>query len=405
LSYIIYNDFLRYIQETQLNQIISSNNSYLLLAENAAQEDFKEYLSQRYDLTQEFTDTMQYDPTAAYNAGDRVYLNAPAYDQTKTYALGVLTLSNGAVYACSVAITAPESFTPAHWTLLGNQYDMFYAITPYPVFNISKGWYNLGDIVFWKNHTYTALQKTVCLSHQQKIQYYRTGNVPYPNVFPDDPTNGPLWWKDNGAYVVPAGNLLTQNPATYIQITQQRNDIFLVGGNQLPVNGTVYNDTSLAGWTISIERRGFGTMQPGVDYNLILNSNNQTIGWQLIKPGDKFGNGEIFIEHFEPIISTQAPLNPFANLTSEQIITTYFIAGDNRNQKVLQHFISLSVYYLYYRLAPKTIPDTRVKAQKEAMVWLTLAMEGKIVPDLVSIQPPQGMRIRWGSNEKLINSY
>lgn len=311
----------------------------------------------------------------------------------------------GQVYACSTAINAPEVFTPVHWTLLGNQYDIFYALFPFPRFDISKGWYNIGEQVWWKNHTYTAIQKSLLLSHAEKIQYYKTGCVPFQNVFPDDPVNGALWWKDNGAYIVPAGNLLTQNPATYTLITQARNDLFLFGGTQLPAGGTVYNDTTLAGWTFSIERSTAGTMDPGVDYSLILNGSGKTIGWQLIKPGDKFNPGEKFVLHFQSIISQTAPLNPFSSMTSQQIMTTFFIKADNREQSVLQHYISMVIFYLYYRISPKQIPDTRYAAINEAKAWIDSAMKGDITTDLIELQPPQGLRIRWGSNEKLQNSY
>lgn len=387
-------------------QLISSNPVYLQLAALSTEQKFRSRLSQRYDLLQEFTDTKVYSPTSAYNAADRVYLDAPAYSQTSAYPLGTLTLFQSQVYANSTAVgSGGEVWNPAQWTLLGNQYDMFYALTPFPVFDISKGWYNVGDHVFWKNHTYTALQQSVCLSHEEKLQYYRVGKVPFQNVFPDDPLNGPIWWKDNGQFIIPAGNLLTQNPATYTQFTAFRADVFLTGGSQLPAGGTVYNDPTLAGWVFSIERKPTGTMVPGVDYSLITNAAGLTIGWQLIKPGDKFGNPELFIEHFEPIISQQNPLNPFASLTSQQIIATYFAAGDNRNQEVLEHYINMVLYYLFARLVPKHIPETRDQNNKMAQLWLKEAMQGDIIPGLVAVQPPQGLRTRWGSNVKNENSY
>lgn len=58
--------------------------------------------------------------------------------------------------------------------------------------------------------------------------------------------------------------------------------------------------SGLANATYSIERRGSGTMLVGIDY--ALSNNNQTI--TLLKPGDTFGIGEIFILKF-----TQASLS------------------------------------------------------------------------------------------------
>lgn len=296
MSYLIPNDYLSWIQQTALLQAISNNPIYQALIEQVAQNAFVEALIAKYDLSQEFTDTNKYSPTAAYNARDRVYLDATLYSQSQaSYAVGALTLFGGQVYICTTLIAAPQVFTPGNWRLLGNQFDIFYAITPYPIFDVSKGFYNVGNIVWWKNHTYTALQQSQVPTHAQKLQYYRTTNIPYPNVFPDDPVNGPNAWHDNGAYVIAAGNL-----------------------------------------------------------------NN----------------------------------------------TTFFIKGDNRNQSVLKHYVSLTLHDLYGRIPPKTIPDTIVSKYKAAMVWIESASRGNdFTPGLVAIQPPRGGRIRSGSLVKQQNSY
>ena len=407
MAYLIPNDYLSWIQQTALLQVISNNSAYQLIVEQAAQTVFEEALSAKYDLSREFTDTNLYNPAAAYNAGDRIYLNANAYSSSQaSYALGVLTLYNGQVYQCTTAISAPEAFNPAHWTLLGNQYDIFYAITPYPVFDISKGWYNVGDIVFWKNHTYTALQQSVVYTHAMQLQYYRTTSIPYQNVFPDDSLNGPQWWKDNGAYVVPAGNLLTQNPSTYQLLTQARDNISLFVGTTpgMTAGSSSYSDPTYAGWDFWIEQIGFGTLTAGVHFNYITNSAGQNIGFTLI--GRTFLASQNYIIHFQPIISQTAPLNPYSSLTSEQTITTYFIKGDNRNQSVLKHYISLTLHELYGRIPPKTIPETFMNKRKEALLWIEKASMGKgFTPGLVAIQPPQGGRIRSGSLVKNQNSY
>jgi hypothetical protein len=423
LSRYLYNgDYLNFIQDVVLQALISNNPTYQTLLEQTAQQKFTEYLSQKYYLAAEFTNTTQYDPTVAYNAGDRVYLNAPAFSAANAYALGVLATAptgplvngnpTGQVYACSTPVTVPGVFNPANWTLLGNQWAIFYAIYPFPIFDLSKGWYNVGDSVWWKNHTYTALQQSVVIDHAQRIQFYKQQNVPYQNVFPDAPIEGALWWKDNGPYIVPAGNLLTQNPSTYFLITQVRNNISLIGGTQLPVGGTQYTDPTYAGWDFYMEKTGYGTMVPGVDFNYTFpapaapastNPNLTATGFVLLS--GTFINLAQYITHFQPITSETAPLNPYASLTSQQLLTTYFVAGDNRNQSILQHYIALVLYYLYRRIAPKNIPDERVAGYKEAMGWLTMSMKGDITPGLAAIQPPEGARIRSGSTVKLQNSY
>ena len=426
--YLIPNDYLRYITDVSVQQVISQNPNYQVLVEQRAQQKFVEKLSQKFDLSQEFTNTTPYNPASTYNATDRVYLNAAFYSTTGTYAVGALTMvANGTiingqatnqVYVCTTASASPAgAFNPSNWQLLGNQYDMFYAITPYPVFDIKNGRYNVGDIVFWHNHTYTAIQQTLQIPHWRRIQYYKRGRVPFPNVFPDDPVEGPLWWKDNGPYAVPSGNLLTQNPSTYILFTEVRNNITIkytgvLGGF---INTSTYVDDTYAGWDFYPENLGFGTMTPGVDFNYYwLDSNNNpvisatnpdllAIGFQLI--GHTFNLNQQFVIHFQPIQAQTAPLNPYSSLSTQQIITTYFAAGDNRNQSVLEYYISMTLYYLHHRLSPKNIPDTRINAYKEAMIWLDQAKNADINVGLIEIQPPTGLRIRSGGNVKLDNSY
>lgn len=72
-------------------------------------------------------------------------------------------------------------------------------------------------------------------------------------------------------------------------------------------NTSSYTWSGLANATYTIERRGTGTMIIGVDY--LLTNNNQTI--TLLKPGDVFGNGEIFILKFTQSVMTGAPSSSY----------------------------------------------------------------------------------------------
>ena len=102
--------------------------------QRAAVEECISYLKQKYDVSTAFRATVQHDSTEVYKAGQTVYLNAPAYLATLTYALGTQVLQAGNVYKCTTAIITPEAFTPAHWTLVGAQYDLYYAVYPQPIF-------------------------------------------------------------------------------------------------------------------------------------------------------------------------------------------------------------------------------------------------------------------------------
>ena len=194
-----------------------------------------------------------------YYANDRVFINpAPIYSATSTYALGVQTMynalwaastnyacgqqilySDGNIYTCIVpnadanfilahwALVGPqqyhgsiwinttaitgggEAWNPAHWALLGTVNQLFYAPAPYCNFDFSKGVYNVGDIVFWKNKIYTCIMATQFDSHEFKLQRHFIQNKWYGNVFPDDPKHGAQAWGTGVPYSIPAGTLIT----------------------------------------------------------------------------------------------------------------------------------------------------------------------------------------------------
>lgn len=82
-----------------------------------------------------------------------------------------------------------------------------------------------------------------------------------------------------------------------------RDDMELVAGitSGMTVGATSYTDTSLAGWKYDVERRGFGTLKSDeVGFS-------PTGGWYLKNIGDSYGEGEIFILHFQPSVNIQAP--------------------------------------------------------------------------------------------------
>jgi len=207
-SFLFIGDYYKQIQADALTQIIGGSNQILEAIQRAAVEECISYLKQKYDTTLEFEPVTQHNRTLSYLAENTVYLNAITYDPTATYALNAYTLYNGSVYECSLAITIPETFNPEHWTLLGLQYDLFYAILPYPTFNY-QSFYNVGEQVFWRNKTYTALLQTQVLGHDDKLQINQAATDTILNVFPDDPVNGVKYWGDGVDYSVPANTDLS----------------------------------------------------------------------------------------------------------------------------------------------------------------------------------------------------
>lgn len=156
MSYLIQQDYKKLIQVDNLSQIIGQDYSLLTYAEQSATEELTSYLRQKYDVSKEFTDTTQYSYGSTYKAKQRVYLDAIAYSATSTYAIGALVLYNAKVYFCSTPITVAEAWTVGHWTLLGNQYAMFYVTLPHEEWSMYTV-YAVGDSVWYNDKVYTAL--------------------------------------------------------------------------------------------------------------------------------------------------------------------------------------------------------------------------------------------------------
>jgi len=85
--------------------------------------------------------------------------------------------------------------------------------------------------------------------------------------------------------------------------------------------------------------------------------------------------------------------------------TRYWIAGDLRSQQLLAVTVDICLYHLHSRIAPRNIPELRVKRYDDAINWLRMSAEGAITPALPILQPRQGARIRYGGNVKAQNTY
>ncbi len=86
--------------------------------------------------------------------------------------------------------------------------------------------------------------------------------------------------------------------------------------------------------------------------------------------------------------------------------TAKWIKGDNRNQQLVNYIIDIALYTAHSRIAPRNIPDLRVKRYDDAKEWLKGAAQGKYITAAIErIQPNEGKRIIYGGNNKLKNSY
>lgn len=208
MPYLIAKDLAKQIQSENLSQIIGGDSSILSAAEATAIEEAKSYLVQKYDTTQEFKDMNPWNNQAVYKPTDRIYLDAAAYSATATYTVGEQVLQAGKVYACKTAIEAPQAFNPVNWDLLGNQYDLFFAVYPKPLFDYNQQ-YAVGDQVYWNGKVYTCAIQTKPISQQELLQYRQYQNLPPLNVAPDNVNEGVQYWGSGTPYSVAAGTLPT----------------------------------------------------------------------------------------------------------------------------------------------------------------------------------------------------
>lgn len=206
MGYLRYRDYSRQIQDVNLSQILSNDDSIRLDIEVAAEAEVKGYLSSKYDIDTEFSHTFVWSPSIAYKGYALVELNYPDYVPATSYVINDLVTYLGKCYICIATTTG--AFNPVKWTLLGTKYDLFHIVPTAPDFNY-KGYYSIGDQVFWKNKIYTAVKSSPILDHNTALQYGRVSSLPYPNVFPDDPIDGKTYWGTGTAFSVAAGTLPT----------------------------------------------------------------------------------------------------------------------------------------------------------------------------------------------------
>jgi len=217
MAYLRLQDYYQLrIQKTQLDQIIQNNDVVRVSSELESLAEMVSFLTQKYDVEDEFRDIKSYAYGQTYNANDLIELDAPLYVATNTYTLHSKTLYNSNVYVCTTAITTPEAFNSAHWKLVGSQYDLFNVVSPYTRYSF-KTTYVVGDFVVYKNKLYKCLVSNINIMPTDAnlgfkywslgVNYSVTGVEPY-NVVSDFSS-----WNNSTTYSV--GSLVSYNGIVY----------------------------------------------------------------------------------------------------------------------------------------------------------------------------------------------
>jgi hypothetical protein len=168
---------------------------------------------------------------------------------------------------------------------------------------------------------------------------------------------------------------------------QIRLDMFCISGTTPGFSGVSFTDATLEGWDFSIERRGFGTMQLGYDYSWDSGTNTWTLLATSENPTPSIENGEKFIIHFQPKVTTSTV--PAVNNTVNIFNGTELIEEDT----VLDATI-LGKAVLVSGANPSveiTLPD------------ITLVQANKVIPFLFEggnhtnaiVKTVSGQKIKW----------
>lgn len=95
----------------------------------------------------------------------------------------------------------------------------------------------------------------------------------------------------------------------------------------------------------------------------------------------------------------------FTVIAGTDILNSKWVKGDNRSQQLVTYLIDIALYHVHSRIAPRNIPDLRIKRYDDAKNWLKACAKGDVTAAMPVLQPRQGSRIRFGGNVKNQNSY
>jgi hypothetical protein len=180
------NDYLRVIQDSNLEQIIESNQQTKLDVEQSAQSEMISYLTQRYIVNQIFTDTKIFDITATYNGKQLVEWTASAFSASTVYTTGQYVLQAGYIYK-SIAGSVAHAFTANEWTQICLDKTLFYVTLPYDEYSNTTS-YILGDKVYYNNIEYTCLLNCKGILPTE-TQFWSVGSAyTLTSTYPDDAT-------------------------------------------------------------------------------------------------------------------------------------------------------------------------------------------------------------------------
>jgi phage gp36-like protein len=80
------------------------------------------------------------------------------------------------------------------------------------------------------------------------------------------------------------------------------------------------------------------------------------------------------------------------------------LTASSRDTQMVQTITDITLYHIHSRIAPRNIPDLRIKRYDVAIGWLKACAYGDVTPGITE-KDTVGKMIRWGSVPKNNNNY
>lgn len=339
--YLRQRDYDRLIQSDNLNQILSSDDNIRLLAEQDAKEEVESYLISKYDIASELSDLVAFSMLDTYYPGQRVMLSGyAAYVPTATY-----------LTASKTIVQVGTGTTATAWLITQ---DLANAGVWQDSFGIKLG--NMHDI--W---TLSFVADMFNLYKEVKagaLKYWK--GLLYKALKP---------WMPATHYDQLQAKTYPNNLYPNVMPNQDVSGQFWYGGAT----------TGIVGYF------------PGIELN-------------YYDINTAYGIGDFVFQSGIDYVAAKSSTGVTPGTDVETWIPIKFLKGDSRSQKLVSIMIDVVLYHIHSRIAPRNIPDLRVKRYDDAIQWLKDANSGNITPNLPLLQPYKG-RVRWGGNTKSNNIY
>lgn len=169
------------------------------------------------------------------------------------------------------------------------------------------------------------------------------------------------------------------------------------------IAGSAAHAFLLAEWTlIALDKTLYFVTLPNNEY---LSTTTYTVGDQVWFE-NKVYTAAVNIKGIDPSYSAYWGAGTTYSVTGTfPDDVTKWTQGDNRNALIVQYLLDITLYHLHSRINPRNIPDLRKERYNGndpmdrggAIGYLKAVASGDITCDLPTIDPSQGLSIRWGN--------